>query len=382
MTASAPKPAYQFEDLEQSEADPFAPESPPDCANDPDAYPDHWHELPCHVDAVLDDTEQQRIEDLHGSFHEQLAVLVRALESDNEQTSNVHEGSNNAEPELEDEDGAAANAMGDAADEPWRATPGFHLLSSLQDVLNGRVRGFALGLGASIAVGGVALMLAGGSGEPQATAVSSAEGQTQVVSAPAANDDSELQLRASLLAETEAGQTEAEVNPSGPHETGIRGDEPAADIAAAVPGLVIEPAPEPEHAVSQTTIIPQARDVPGPAADAGEPERREEALTGNPTDMGMSFETTIQSAAESEPAPEEGNQPIQSLASATRPAQSAHVVKHVNMRAGPDNSAAILAVLPEGSPVEVVQCDQWCEVISGGQRGWIYRDLISGPMGG
>src|SRR5690606_6759868 len=199
MTASAPKPAYQFEDLEPSNAEPFAPEPAPDFADDQEAHPDQWHELPCHVDTELDDPEQQRIEDLHASFHEQLTVLVRALESGDESTSDVGEVSRHAEPELADVHEAGAKTMSDADDEDWRAAPGLMSLATRQTVLSGRARGFALGLGASIAVGAIVLMFASGSGGPPVAASSSAQSEPEVVSAPAASEAAEVQLRASLL---------------------------------------------------------------------------------------------------------------------------------------------------------------------------------------
>jgi uncharacterized protein YraI len=65
----------------------------------------------------------------------------------------------------------------------------------------------------------------------------------------------------------------------------------------------------------------------------------------------------------------------------TSETEVAYAVKYANLRAGPNNSAAVLAIIPEGSPLEVVQCKQWCEVIAQGQRGWVYKDLIRGDNG-
>lgn len=49
---------------------------------------------------------------------------------------------------------------------------------------------------------------------------------------------------------------------------------------------------------------------------------------------------------------------------------------YVNMRAGPDNEAAIITVVAEGADVAVVECNFWCEVIVDGQEGWIYQDFL------
>ena len=55
------------------------------------------------------------------------------------------------------------------------------------------------------------------------------------------------------------------------------------------------------------------------------------------------------------------------------------VVSGVNMRAGPGNGQPVLATISRGSPIEVIQCRQWCEVMFAGQRGWIYRTFIRVP---
>jgi len=56
----------------------------------------------------------------------------------------------------------------------------------------------------------------------------------------------------------------------------------------------------------------------------------------------------------------------------------ARAIMHVNMRAGPSNDQAVVMRIPEGSPLEVVDCHQWCEVIFAGRRGWVYQGFI-GP---
>ncbi len=54
----------------------------------------------------------------------------------------------------------------------------------------------------------------------------------------------------------------------------------------------------------------------------------------------------------------------------------ARIVSGVNMRAGPSNGQAVIATIPRGSPVEVISCRQWCEVIFAGRRGWVYKRFI------
>lgn len=59
-------------------------------------------------------------------------------------------------------------------------------------------------------------------------------------------------------------------------------------------------------------------------------------------------------------------------------ARSAAIRSAVNMRAGPDNGAAVLTIVPAGSQVKVIDCDYWCEVVFAGERGWIYKSFVSG----
>jgi hypothetical protein len=49
----------------------------------------------------------------------------------------------------------------------------------------------------------------------------------------------------------------------------------------------------------------------------------------------------------------------------------------VNMRAGPDNDARVVRVLRAGTPVEIVACKFWCEVIAGGERGFVYQRFVT-----
>jgi hypothetical protein len=57
--------------------------------------------------------------------------------------------------------------------------------------------------------------------------------------------------------------------------------------------------------------------------------------------------------------------------------RSAPVTATVNMRAGPDLDAAVITVVSAGTEVGVIGCDSWCEVVFGGERGWIYQSFVS-----
>jgi uncharacterized protein YraI len=63
------------------------------------------------------------------------------------------------------------------------------------------------------------------------------------------------------------------------------------------------------------------------------------------------------------------------LSGSTRPAQ---VNKGVNMRSRGRSGASVVMTIPQAAVVQVVGCKSWCEVIYKGQRGFIYKDFISG----
>lgn len=58
--------------------------------------------------------------------------------------------------------------------------------------------------------------------------------------------------------------------------------------------------------------------------------------------------------------------------------RTAPVNSDVNLRAGPDNKAKVIKVVPRKSKVEVIGCNYWCEVIYAGKRGYIYKSFIPG----
>lgn len=52
------------------------------------------------------------------------------------------------------------------------------------------------------------------------------------------------------------------------------------------------------------------------------------------------------------------------------------VTSDVNMRTGPENDAEVVRVVPNGADVDVVSCDNWCEVAYSGERGFIYSSFV------
>jgi SH3-like domain-containing protein len=46
------------------------------------------------------------------------------------------------------------------------------------------------------------------------------------------------------------------------------------------------------------------------------------------------------------------------------------------MRASADNAAAVVAVVPAGKNVGVVECKGWCEVVYNDQRGFVHKRFL------
>lgn len=66
-------------------------------------------------------------------------------------------------------------------------------------------------------------------------------------------------------------------------------------------------------------------------------------------------------------------------------AQSGYVSKDVNLRAGPAREYPSLAILRAGVSISVLGCltgYQWCDVLAGPNRGWVYAGNIVYPYQG
>lgn len=70
---------------------------------------------------------------------------------------------------------------------------------------------------------------------------------------------------------------------------------------------------------------------------------------------------------------------VQDASTPPEGARDGRINTHVNMRAGPENEAEVLAVLPTGAKVGVIGgCKHWCQVDFNGRRGYVYKSFISG----
>ena len=153
---------------------------------------------------------------------------------------------------------------------------------------------------------------------------------------------------------------------------GIGGDRPQPSVGEATGSLVQRSADIPSDAPESAAL---AEDDPVPV--------EEEALT-------VETETAPAEPVELRPQPPAPKETPSVVAAAPPPAEPAAgnsrllklppgpatVTVSVNMRAGPDNGEKVVRVLRAGTPVEVVACKFWCEVIADGERGWVYQRFI------
>lgn len=138
-----------------------------------------------------------------------------------------------------------------------------------------------------------------------------------------------------------------------------------AEIADANSALEAEPATD---STFTGTIPPRDGEQPQPtvAASAGE--------TAEPTPAGEQIAAAASDPESADPAVPEP----QASASSADEARTVQVTTHVNMRAAPENEAAVLTVLPTGTDVKLIGCDMWCEIDFDGRRGWVYKSFIAG----
>ena len=58
--------------------------------------------------------------------------------------------------------------------------------------------------------------------------------------------------------------------------------------------------------------------------------------------------------------------------------RTARIADGVNMRSAPRPGMRVLTVVPAGASVALVGCEDWCEIIYKGQRGYVYRSFVEG----
>lgn len=63
-------------------------------------------------------------------------------------------------------------------------------------------------------------------------------------------------------------------------------------------------------------------------------------------------------------------------ADAETDAGNGQILRGVTMRSGPKKGASAIGTIPAKTSVEVLSCNQWCQVIYKGKRGWIYKSFV------
>lgn len=180
------------------------------------------------------------------------------------------------------------------------------------------------------------------------------------------------------------------------------------DVAAAEPvaiePLAAAPAAPSEPAVPVEQVEPPARVIAMEPQDSPDP-----VMTGSIADPAAGQAETVAAEPEielpepvaapevipeadappvAEPAlpPEE---PVEAMAAVEEPQEvaalpgagegvAATVTSSVNLRAGPDNGAAVVSVLTAGEKVTLLSCEHWCRVKAEGGEGFVYKSFLNG----
>jgi len=307
-------------------------------------------------------------EDLRGSFCAHLDGLIRAQALDSERRAADHDSCEPALGEWSAEPDGAIEKMPlthPAANDGRPTAVGMPLYSRREKSGSRRqLIAFVAGLNVAIAVAGIAVVLRGGQNAP--SGVDRPTRDSSSVSAVASARVEKLQAR---LADA------ANVEQAAPVAREDRDRQPQSKEAtdARTRGLTLVQA----EGIAEVAGKPVAGDLTPPEEVGTEQSSPDQAAW--PAEVSASegqgaVSTAWSSGDDTKPVtePEEGT---------TAPTGTARVTKAVNLRAGPDNSETVLAVVPEGAVVEVAGCKQWCEVVFAGHRGWIYRSFLGSGAG-
>ena len=132
-------------------------------------------------------------------------------------------------------------------------------------------------------------------------------------------------------------------------------------MTSAISPEEVAPAPKPKKKVAKAkpaAVEKQTEIASLPGVNVG-------GLAGHPSDdndtSGSKVKTTVKTA---------------SAVSGTGRIKSA-----VNMRTSPKKGASVLGVVPAGASVNVMSCDQWCNITWNGKSGWVYKTFLAASKG-
>lgn len=126
-----------------------------------------------------------------------------------------------------------------------------------------------------------------------------------------------------------------------------------------------------EAAATQASSADIASAAPVTAFAEPEPAAAAPAMPAPPQQETSTETAAAMPAPAEDAAPEATDEPAD--------VRTARVKTAVNMRAGPENEATVLTVLPSGAEIGLVDgCKHWCEVTYDGRRGYVYKSFLSG----
>ncbi|KQZ79042.1 hypothetical protein ASD64_11790 [Mesorhizobium sp. Root157] len=210
----------------------------------------------------------------------------------------------------------------------------------------------AVGTMSLLAVAAVALWLAMPAGERQAFAEAKVDQQPEIV-APA-----------TAISTDSAGITAPETEPPPVHavETASVVQQPEAPMAQ--PEI-----PELDPQAAAAIAVPAVDgDGTAPLAYSGKDGAAQQMPliaaipTPRPTPPGEAGGTDTDAKTPKDGAPND--------------AASGHTLRAVTMRSGPKTGAAAIGTVPAKTPVEVVACEKWCEIVYEGKRGFVYKSFV------
>ena len=73
---------------------------------------------------------------------------------------------------------------------------------------------------------------------------------------------------------------------------------------------------------------------------------------------------------------EEEAQPVKVESSGKPPAGTALMIDDANIRSRPQKGAKVIGTVPAKTQVQLVGCDQWCEIVVKGKRGFVWGEFV------
>ncbi len=79
---------------------------------------------------------------------------------------------------------------------------------------------------------------------------------------------------------------------------------------------------------------------------------------------------------EEEPKVEEKEPPAKAESSGKQPSGTALMIEDANIRSRPQKGSKVIGTVPARTQVQLVGCDQWCEIVVKGKRGFVWGEFV------